>query len=79
VALTMDTAADDLAKAREGIEERLVDLAHIAAWQDDLSERLWRARWQIEICGLDENEQDRLVAEVRAFHRVCKALGWRAK
>jgi hypothetical protein len=46
------------------------------SWASDLRRRIWRARLQFELIGLDPEEQDLLVDEVKRFKRVCRALRW---
>lgn len=61
-----------LAKAR--LEAWTDTLDYMANWRNDLGARLWRAQVRFELVGLDAEEQDRLAAEIHAFHSVCFAL-----
>jgi hypothetical protein len=49
-------------------------LATIADWKDDLQARMGRTQLIVEAIGLSAERHDELIAEARAFIRVCDAL-----
>jgi len=51
-------------------------LEGIRSWASDLRSRIWRTRLQFELIGLDPEEQDLLVDEVKRFKRVVRAMRW---
>jgi hypothetical protein len=63
-----------LEEARAQLDARTEQLNTIADWAVDLRKRIARERLRFELVGLDSDEQDRLVAEVKAFKRVCREL-----
>ena len=49
-------------------------LETIAAWKDDLTERVRRARLRDELIGLSAEEIITLSAEAAEFNRLCEVL-----
>jgi len=50
------------------------DLETAADWRDDLRSKVRRASLRFEFCGLDPDEQEKLVAEMVTFKHVCRCL-----
>jgi hypothetical protein len=50
------------------------DLETIANWNDDLRDKVDRARLCFELIGLDPEEQEALEAEIRRFKQAVAAL-----
>jgi len=65
-----------LEAALQRLDRRTEALGIIATWRDELCERLAKAELRFELVGLPDEEQVALVAEVRDFKRLCRALGW---
>jgi hypothetical protein len=59
---------------RQALEDRTELLSGIADWRDELAERIWRARLQVDVLGVDPDEFDELAREVKTFSRVCDEL-----
>jgi hypothetical protein len=57
--------------------ERAEDLLALWRQQRSLAHRIRLAMLRFQLVGLDPDEQDRLAAEVHAFHAVCFALAER--
>jgi hypothetical protein len=67
---------DDLAAARRHLENRTHNLEVIRAWRDELRVRLARSQLRMELIGLSDEEQQRLVEEIENYKRCCCALNW---
>jgi hypothetical protein len=78
-----DTQADsknqlltELAAARRHLKNRTHNLEGICAWRDELRVRLARSQLRMELIGLSDEEQQRLVEEIDDYRRCCRALNW---
>jgi hypothetical protein len=70
------TQASNLLRARQRLDRRTEALEVIANWRDELRERIARAKLRFELVGLDNEEQQALVAEICDFKRICRCLAW---
>jgi hypothetical protein len=68
-----------LREAKRDLDARTDTIEIIADWRDDLLIRIARAQIRFELIGLDDIEQDQLVAEVEEFKRACRCIAWCAK
>ena len=56
------------------LERRIQDLETMAAWREELADRIRRTELCFEFVGLDPEDQDRLHHEVESFKCVCRLL-----
>jgi hypothetical protein len=60
--------------AQARLTRLIAELAVVADWKHDFQARSARAQLILETIGISAERHDDLIAEARAFIRVCKAL-----